>query len=373
MALSDTISKQIGPLPAWGWGVVVVGGYVAYRFIRGGAGSSQAGVPVDLSGTTTDLSGGGGGGSGTDTGTTITTPPPVDTSGIGSALQAALDAIKSAAAAAQQQVTQSAPQVATPTPSPTITPLPGETPFPGQAAPITITTLPNNFGQIVTSGPLVTAKQLTQIAQTGGLPTGISWGTPSGAYKVGSIMPTNPVDLSAPSHDTATYLQQIFAIEAGAQIDPSLWPSEVTNPQWRKQTIASLTGAILASGPAYNPGYGGLTPNQVKYAANIASPFAGLNLNPVTQTALYNAANNPSLLTQSSGAPPTIDKVTNVGSSGPAPSTSKPLMTLSEFNAANRAATIDRLNSALGTKATTTETVNKQIAANYAKYVAAHS
>lgn len=64
MGLTDTISRPVGPLPAWGWGVVVVGGYVGYHFLKGGSASSSN-APVAVS-TPLDSAGGGSGGIGND-------------------------------------------------------------------------------------------------------------------------------------------------------------------------------------------------------------------------------------------------------------------------------------------------------------------
>lgn len=60
MALIDTLKQPVGPLPAWGWGVVVVGGYVGYRVIRGGGigGGANGGAPVaDAGGGNADTMG----------------------------------------------------------------------------------------------------------------------------------------------------------------------------------------------------------------------------------------------------------------------------------------------------------------------------
>lgn len=80
MGLAEAATRKVGPLPAWGWGAVVVGGYVAYRVVRGGGSpTTAAGVPsVGAVGDAGGASGGGGaGGGGVDT----------------SALQAAVDAL----------------------------------------------------------------------------------------------------------------------------------------------------------------------------------------------------------------------------------------------------------------------------------------
>jgi len=57
-ALVEAATRKVGPLPAWGWGAVIVGGYLGYRVLRGGGSSRNVGVAVD---ETTAPSGGGGG------------------------------------------------------------------------------------------------------------------------------------------------------------------------------------------------------------------------------------------------------------------------------------------------------------------------
>lgn len=71
MGLTETATRKVGPLPAWGWGAVIVGGYIAYRFVSGGSSDSttEAGVP-SWAGGLPDGSGGGGGGSTGSTGDT---------------------------------------------------------------------------------------------------------------------------------------------------------------------------------------------------------------------------------------------------------------------------------------------------------------
>lgn len=68
MGLADAATRKVGPLPAWGWGAVVVGGYLAYRMMSGRSdGTTDAGVPSVGSPIPFDGfgSGGGGGGGGT--------------------------------------------------------------------------------------------------------------------------------------------------------------------------------------------------------------------------------------------------------------------------------------------------------------------
>src|SRR5690348_17166122 len=49
--ITEALTRPIGPLAAWQWGLVVVGGYVGYRYLTGG-GSDGGGTAK----TTTDLS-----------------------------------------------------------------------------------------------------------------------------------------------------------------------------------------------------------------------------------------------------------------------------------------------------------------------------
>ncbi len=65
--VKEAITRPIGPLPAWGWGVVIGGGYLIYRWLFGSEKvtvGNQAGATDYGSGTT---NGGGGGGSGSTT------------------------------------------------------------------------------------------------------------------------------------------------------------------------------------------------------------------------------------------------------------------------------------------------------------------
>lgn len=59
--LKDALTKKIGPLPAWAWGLVAGGGYLAYRALSGRSAQSE-GVTEDTtaeySGTGYDSSGG---------------------------------------------------------------------------------------------------------------------------------------------------------------------------------------------------------------------------------------------------------------------------------------------------------------------------
>ena len=56
--IKGSLTHKLGPLPAWGWGVALGGGYVAWRFITGGG------------------SGGGGGSNAQPTGATFVDPAP---------------------------------------------------------------------------------------------------------------------------------------------------------------------------------------------------------------------------------------------------------------------------------------------------------
>lgn len=58
MALTDTLTRPVGPLPLWGWGAVGVGGFLVYRVVRGG---TSGGVSVPIASTLpVDQSGSGG-------------------------------------------------------------------------------------------------------------------------------------------------------------------------------------------------------------------------------------------------------------------------------------------------------------------------
>lgn len=47
MALTDTIKRPVGPLPLWGWAVVIVGGYFVFKLIRNiGSGGAPANAPA---------------------------------------------------------------------------------------------------------------------------------------------------------------------------------------------------------------------------------------------------------------------------------------------------------------------------------------
>lgn len=195
---------------------------------------------------------------------------------------------------------------------------------------------------------------------------------------------TIPVDLSGPSNDTNTYVQQLFAIESGAQIPAgSLWPSEATNPAWRRQTLIQFVASLVGSGSYYNPQGTYLSSNQVLAAESWNQQSPLLNTNPVYAQALTNAAavaaqNKGQLLPWDSGGSPL--QLIDTGSYGTTPvsgmyapgatptvtssagAPSSAVMTLRQFNEANRAATIARNPNA------NTQQINAQIASNYDKY-----
>lgn len=73
--IKGTLTKRYGPLPAWGWGAVVIGGVVVFIVIRkrmgsaaGATGTQQQGIGFGPGGGAGGGAGGGGAG-GTDTGT----------------------------------------------------------------------------------------------------------------------------------------------------------------------------------------------------------------------------------------------------------------------------------------------------------------
>jgi LysM repeat protein len=54
MAVTEALTRPIGPLAAWQWGAVAIGGFIAYRFISGsgiGGGSSPTGTTVGATGS----------------------------------------------------------------------------------------------------------------------------------------------------------------------------------------------------------------------------------------------------------------------------------------------------------------------------------
>jgi len=93
-AIKETLTRKVGPLPIWGWGSVIVGGIVAFRFVgkRGGTAtattnpvaSAVAGGFVGNYGSGSGVGGTGGSGGG-DTGSNPPSsgPPPVVAPGQG--------------------------------------------------------------------------------------------------------------------------------------------------------------------------------------------------------------------------------------------------------------------------------------------------
>jgi hypothetical protein len=94
--IKGALTRPLGPLPAWGWGVVIGGGFLLYRFLRTGSafgGSSSSGSASDgtlessIPGSTYGSGGGGSSsgsttGSGGTTGTSGTTTATTTTGGI---------------------------------------------------------------------------------------------------------------------------------------------------------------------------------------------------------------------------------------------------------------------------------------------------
>jgi hypothetical protein len=78
--IKGALTRPLGPLPAWGWGVVIGGGYLLYRFLKTGSafgGSSSSGSTtgtLESSIPGSDYLTGGGGGAGPGGGGTTTTP-----------------------------------------------------------------------------------------------------------------------------------------------------------------------------------------------------------------------------------------------------------------------------------------------------------
>ena len=108
------------------------------------------------------------------------------------------------------------------------------------------------------------------------------------------VAPASTVDLGAPSADTQTYLQQLFALEAdpaaaAAAANSGSWPSEATNGAWRRQAIIQFAAVEVGSGPAYHS-TSSLTNAQVLAAQAWAEQSPALNLNPAYAVALARAA-----------------------------------------------------------------------------------
>lgn len=70
--IKAALTKQYGPLPAWGWGIVGIGGFVVWRAMSGGTSGETALVPYPSGAFGTS----GGGGGGATTTPAVTAPPP---------------------------------------------------------------------------------------------------------------------------------------------------------------------------------------------------------------------------------------------------------------------------------------------------------
>jgi len=46
MNIGETLTRKLGPLPTWGWGVALGGGFLVWNFIRGGEPSSDSESPT---------------------------------------------------------------------------------------------------------------------------------------------------------------------------------------------------------------------------------------------------------------------------------------------------------------------------------------
>lgn len=74
MDIKEVATRKIGPLPAWMWGVVAGGALVAWTYLRGGQGGTDAGDtedvevdPIDIDGNPIGVGGSGGSGGYQDT------------------------------------------------------------------------------------------------------------------------------------------------------------------------------------------------------------------------------------------------------------------------------------------------------------------
>lgn len=66
--LKAMMTKKLGPLPAWGWGVVVGGGYLGYRLLSGKGLTTPAAGASDNMADTSGMTAGGGSGTGSSGG-----------------------------------------------------------------------------------------------------------------------------------------------------------------------------------------------------------------------------------------------------------------------------------------------------------------
>lgn len=364
-AAKAALTHKVGPLPVWGWGAVGAGAILAYRMLRTRGSSSSLNVnpaPVAsiIPGSLGGSSGGGGGGGGALVGSL---PSIGGGSSVGGGSGIGAGALPDTSGS--QDVTTSGNTFGGSNPGGVLTPIaPG-----GSGGPVSTYNLPNP-NQDKGAGYVF-----------GGTTKGV------GA--------TVPVDLTGPSQDTNTYVQQLFAIESGAPIPAgSLWPSEATNSAWRRQTLIQFVSSLVGSGSYYNPNGTYLSANQVLAAKGWNDQSPALNLNPVYQSALDRAAQVASgykgqLLPWESGGAPL--SVIPTGSYGDTPvsgyygtgSGSVPVgsggasvaagnapaapLTLTEFSNKNRAGVIARAEAA--GKNPTTKTVNQTVQADYAKYL----
>lgn len=333
--LTEAATRKVGPLPAWGWGAVAVGGFVAWRVFRGGGGNGTTAAGVPSVGAVGD-SGGGGGGSGGGS---------VDTS----SLQAAIDSL---------------------------------------TARIGNITIPGTGGGSGGDGG----------DSSGGVLAAIP--TASDFALLGRGTPYNPNLL-----DSATVQAQALAspdkpyilpgIGQGGEQLPGFTPNSAI--AWWQNWLSSPYDLRLVD-PAALPGSLVLSAqlaDQIK-AINLGTlppPPAGVPLNPnlypgsATLTAIQQqiavgnqAAFDPASLAiinknlpanqpgVSSGSAPSMSKEQIAAGGTPAPSTSNPPLTLSQFNALNRQGVIDRAKTA-GIDYNT-QTVNQTIQNNYQKYLA---
>lgn len=59
MPVTETLTRKVGPLPLWGYAVIIAGGVLAWKFLKGSSGSSTSSVQYPVS---SDTSGNGGNG-----------------------------------------------------------------------------------------------------------------------------------------------------------------------------------------------------------------------------------------------------------------------------------------------------------------------
>lgn len=72
MDIKEAVTRRLGPLPAWAWGLIAGGALVAYSYLRGGSNSTDSGDdtedaevdPIDIDGNVIGAGGTGGTGSG---------------------------------------------------------------------------------------------------------------------------------------------------------------------------------------------------------------------------------------------------------------------------------------------------------------------